>query len=70
MVDSLTTRMETKIMSWSLFTGHSCEPEDVVRGQCPDCETTWTRRDTPHTTADGLSGRDIRDENGRSYPLF
>jgi hypothetical protein len=57
-------------MSWSLFSGHSCEPEDVVRGQCPDCETTWTRRDKPHTIAEGLSGQDMRDDNGRSYPLF
>lgn len=58
------------VMGWSLLGGHSCDPADVRRGHCPKCGTTWTRRDTPHSTADGLSGRDIRDENGDRYPLF
>lgn len=56
-------------MGWSLFRGHYCEPEDVRRGSCP-CGTTWTRRETDHTIADGLSGRDIRNDKGERYPLF
>jgi hypothetical protein len=57
-------------MGWSLFGGHYCDPERVVAGQCPVCGTTWTRQETDHSIADGLSGRDIRDADGERYPLF
>jgi hypothetical protein len=54
-------------MGWSLWRGHYCGPEDVRRGSC-HCGVTWTRRERDHTAANGLGGRDIRNENGEHYP--